>query len=103
MASPEHGPGPDKLRAWRGERTQVEAAQIIGCNPSFISQLETAKNQPSIDWAIVIEHHTGIPPRDWWLVGKQTELLHKLVMAVPYVATATSRRKPRNGRAEASP
>jgi len=57
---------PETLRAWRGERTLREAADIIGCDPSYLSLLENRKRVPSDrKLSLKLFKIAGIPPEAW--------------------------------------
>lgn len=57
---------PAALRAWRGKRTLRQAADIIGCDPSYLSLLENRKLIPG-DRLLSLRMHkvAGIPPDAW--------------------------------------
>ena len=59
--------GPDLLRTWRGERTQREAAQVLGLDQGRYSQYENAKRRPGRFWAVKIAAATGgaVPIESW--------------------------------------
>lgn len=48
----------ERLRKWRGERSQREAAQLIGCAQSMVGSLEAGTKRPKIDLAMKIERAT---------------------------------------------
>lgn len=57
---------PKKLRAWRGKRTLREAADLVGCDPSYLSLLENRKKKPfDRKLSIQLERIAGIPPEAW--------------------------------------
>ena len=59
--------GAELLKAWierRGYR-QNEAAIHLDLNEAFLSMLVNGKRLPSLDNAIRIERHTGIPVEAW--------------------------------------
>lgn len=53
------------LRAWRGDRTLIQAAPSLDCNPSTLSLIETGKRQPGLALAIRIRDVVGIPVEAW--------------------------------------
>lgn len=57
---------PEALRAWRGKRTLRQAAELIGCDPSYLSLLENRKLLPG-DRILSLRLHkvAGIPPESW--------------------------------------
>jgi len=57
---------PEDLRAWRGKRTLRQAADLIGCDPSYLSLLENRKLLPG-DRILSLRLHkiAGIPPEAW--------------------------------------
>jgi transcriptional regulator with XRE-family HTH domain len=57
---------PRKLRAWRGKRTLREAAELVGCDPSYLSLLENRKKKPfDRKLSLQLERIVGIPPEAW--------------------------------------
>lgn len=57
---------PEDLRAWRGQRTLREAADLVGCDPSYLSLLENRKKKPSDRrLSLRLERVAGIPPEAW--------------------------------------
>lgn len=55
----------ERLRAWRGERTLIQAAVALGCDPSTISLLENGKRKPGLALALKLEAVTAIPVAAW--------------------------------------
>lgn len=57
---------PETLRRWRGKRTLREAADEVGCDPSYLSLLENRKKIPSDRrLSLALERIAGIPPEAW--------------------------------------
>lgn len=57
---------PKTLRAWRGKRSLREAADVIGCDPSYLSLLENRKKKPTDrKLSLQLERIVGIPLRAW--------------------------------------
>lgn len=57
---------PKMLREWRGNRTLREAADLVGCDPSYLSLLENRKKKP-VDriLSLQLKRVAGIPPEAW--------------------------------------
>lgn len=59
--------GPELLREWRGNRTQPEAAEILGCTFQQVSHWETGFHRPEADRRFEIERLTeGYVPASSW-------------------------------------
>lgn len=59
--------GPELLRAWRGERKQQEAADLIGIDLARYNGFEHDRLRPGLDWAFAIEVATdGAVPAESW-------------------------------------
>lgn len=59
--------GRERLAQWieRSKLTQVEAAVIIGIDPTQLSQILAGKRRPGLDNAVRIAKATGIVVEDW--------------------------------------
>jgi transcriptional regulator with XRE-family HTH domain len=54
------------LKAWRGDRTLLEAGRLLEIDPSYVSYLENdPRREPSITIAMRILAVTGIPVEAW--------------------------------------
>jgi len=61
------------LRKWRGDRTQLQAAEIIGlADHTRLSKFERG-DRPGLDQAVLIERGTGgaVPVESWTEEAKQ--------------------------------
>lgn len=59
--------GRDRLAQWieRSKLNQLEAARLIGIDPTQLSQILTGKRRPGLDNAVKIEQATGIVVEAW--------------------------------------
>lgn len=59
--------GAEQLKDWMHRRRflQREAAEHLGFDETFVSQLVNGRRVPGLDNAIIIERHTGIPVEAW--------------------------------------
>jgi len=59
--------GPEQLKDWMHRRRflQREAADFLGFDETFVSQLVNGRRVPGLDNAIRIERKTGIPVEAW--------------------------------------
>lgn len=59
--------GPDQFKDWMHRRRflQREAAEYLGFDETFVSQLVNKRRSPGLDNAILIERKTGIPVEAW--------------------------------------
>lgn len=59
--------GRERLAQWvdRSKLNQLEAAQLIGIDPTQLSQILTGKRRPGLDNAVKIERATGIVVEAW--------------------------------------
>lgn len=59
--------GPARLRQWieRSKLNQREAAQLLGFDQTFLSQLLNGKRSAGLDTALKIERVTGIVVESW--------------------------------------
>lgn len=59
--------GPEQFRDWMSRRgfNQSEAAAFFGWHESVISQYLSRDRRPNLTNALLIEEHTGIPPKAW--------------------------------------
>jgi transcriptional regulator with XRE-family HTH domain len=59
--------GRERLAQWieRSKLNQVEAARIIGIDPTQLSQILVGKRRPGLDNAVKIEAKTGIVVEAW--------------------------------------
>lgn len=55
----------EKLRKWRGERTYREAADVLGCDASYVRYIEIGKRKPGRDLAERIRIEVGVQPPEW--------------------------------------
>lgn len=57
----------ERLALWieRSKINQLEAARIIGIDPTQLSQILNGKRRPGLDNATAIERKTGISVHDW--------------------------------------
>lgn len=59
--------GAEQLKDWMHRRRflQREAAEHLGFDETFVSQLVNGRRTPGLDNAIIIERATGIPVEAW--------------------------------------
>ena len=59
--------GAEQLKDWMHRRRflQREAADHLGFDETFVSQLVNGRRTPGLDNAILIERETGIPVEAW--------------------------------------
>lgn len=59
--------GAEQLKDWMHRRRflQREAAEHLGFDETFVSQLVNGRRTPGLDNAILIERETGIPVEAW--------------------------------------
>lgn len=59
--------GAEQLKDWMIRRRflQREAAEHLGFDETFVSQLVNGRRTPGLDNAILIERETGIPVEAW--------------------------------------
>src|SRR5678816_4513400 len=59
--------GPEQFKDWMHRRRflQREAAEYLGFQESYVSQLLNGVRVPAVDNAIHIEEMTGVPVRAW--------------------------------------
>lgn len=59
--------GRERLRAWidRSRLNQSEAADLLGFDRTFLSQILTGRRTPGLANGVRIEDITGIPVRAW--------------------------------------
>ena len=60
---------PARLRAWRGDRSLVQASRDLDCDPSALHLWETAQRHPREHHREVIQRVVGIPMSAWGGVG----------------------------------
>ncbi len=67
--------GRERLAQWieRSKLNQTEAAQIIGIDPTQLSQILTGKRRPGLDNAVKIEAKTGIVVEAWVPIADDDE------------------------------
>jgi len=82
--------GPEQLKDWMHRRRflQREAADFLGFDETFVSQLVNGRRVPGLDNAIRIERKTGIPVEAW--------LSHEDDKSEATVPAGTSKSKPDN-------
>lgn len=61
------GRGPKLLSKWRGDRSQQEAADLIGIDLARYNAFENERARPGLDWAVKIEDVTEgeVPAKSW--------------------------------------
>lgn len=59
--------GAEQFKDWMHRRRflQKEAAEYLGFDETFVSQLVNGRRSPGLDNAILIERKTGIPVEAW--------------------------------------
>lgn len=59
--------GPEQLKEWMHRRQflQREAAEHLGFDETYVSQILGRRRRPGLDNAIIIERRTGIPVEAW--------------------------------------
>ena len=59
--------GAEQLKDWMHRRRflQREAADHLGFDETFVSQLVNGRRTPGLDNAVIIERETGIPVEAW--------------------------------------
>lgn len=59
--------GAEQLKDWMHRRRflQREAADYLGFDETFVSQLVNGRRVPGLENAVVIERRTGIPVEAW--------------------------------------
>lgn len=64
--------GAEQLKDWMHRRRflQREAAEHLGFDATFVSQLVNGARTPGLDNAIKIERETGIPVEAWLPIGR---------------------------------
>ena len=67
MSEKTHRRGSRLLITWRGDRSQQEAANLIGIDLARYNAFENERARPGLDWAVKIEDVTGgqVPVRSW--------------------------------------
>lgn len=56
----------ERLRKWRGSRSQAEVAELLEVEQARVSKLESGKyRRPSLTLALRIQEVTGIPAKQW--------------------------------------
>jgi len=55
------------LERWRSEHgyTKARAAELLGCDPTYVGALESGKRFPGRRIANVLEEIAGIPSKAW--------------------------------------
>jgi len=59
------GDAPEKLRSWRGERNQTDAAVELGISQAMYSAIETGVKYPGADIQVVVQRVAGVPLEAW--------------------------------------
>lgn len=59
------GSGPDLLIAWRGDRPQAVAAEVLGVDPQTYNRWERRKRRPDGDRRVQLARDAGIPVEAW--------------------------------------
>lgn len=64
--------GAQQLRDWMDRRryNQAELAQELGVQEAYVSMLLNGKRTPSLELAVKIEEHAGIPAKAWSLTQR---------------------------------
>jgi DNA-binding XRE family transcriptional regulator len=67
MSDKSHWRGAKLLIKWRGERSQQDAADLIGIDLARYNAFENDRARPGLDWAVTIETVTKgeVPARSW--------------------------------------
>lgn len=62
-----HWRGEKLLYKWRGDRSQQEAADVIGIDLARYNAFENGRARPGLDWAVRIEEATdgAVPAKSW--------------------------------------
>jgi len=64
---PVQGDAPERLRAWRGDRSHAAAALLLGISQSHYTKLEAGLSYPSTDIADLVCDVAGVPRPSWGL------------------------------------
>lgn len=67
MSGKSHRRGAQLLEKWRGDRSQQEAADLIGIDLARYNAFENDRARPGLDWAVRIEEVTKgyVPAKTW--------------------------------------
>lgn len=70
--------GAELLRAWRGDRTQVDIGDKLGIDSTWVSHLEAGRRRPNLELAAKIAAVTdGAVPALSWLEPAKTRAPRK--------------------------
>lgn len=73
MSERTHWKGSKLLTEWRGERSQQDAADLIGIDLARYNAFEKERARPGLDWAVKIEDVTAgsVPAKSWTVTEKR--------------------------------
>lgn len=57
--------GAQRTREWRGARTQMEAATLIGIDLYHYSKIERGAKKPGRALSVIFRDVAGVDPADW--------------------------------------